>query len=104
MENKSPAFRFFWERHEERALSKLKKNPEGTVELALMADCFKVDKSVKDPKYICHTCGSHLAKRHCKNCSDLMEGHNNGSIYFVVDHFNGDDYNVVFLITKELDD
>ena len=104
MENETPEFRFFWERHEERALSKLKKNPEGPVELTLAVNRFKVDKSVKDPLYICHTCGSYLTKKYCKNCSDLMESHNKGSVYFVVEHFNGDDYKVVFWISKDLDD
>ena len=104
MENESPEFRFFWKRHEERALSKLKENPKGTVELTMAVTRFKFDKYAEEPLYICHTCGGYLTEKYCKNCSDLMEGHNRGCIYFVVEHFNGHYYKVVFWISKDLSD
>ena len=97
----------------ERAVSKLEgsfsselqtvgNSLQGFVDLVLSVEKIKVDKSIEGPKYICQACGSHLSEKRCKNCYNLMMGHNLGMVYFVVDHFNGQDYSVVFYNPKEL--
>ena len=101
MEDWAPEVKFFWKRHKERALVNLKEAPVGTVNISLRVDKFKIDKSIENPKCICQACGGHLPKGFCENCTEFMQMHNLGWVYFVVDHFEGDDYTVFSLSIKK---
>ena len=96
----SPAFKFFWKSNEERAFAKLD-GTESSVYTTLAVNQIKVDKSIKNPIHLCQICGSHLPERFCKNCTELNMLDDMNLVYFVVDHFEGDDYTVVFLVNKE---
>ena len=87
--------RFFWKRYEDRAFSKLD-GKEGVSQLKLFSQKIRISKFPGRPQHLCMVCGSHLRRRHCNNCTDLLDLHEKNKLYFVIDHFKGDNYKVIF--------
>ena len=95
MDNWPEHNKFFWKRYEDRAYSKLD-GKGGLSHLKLSTQKIKITKYPGKPQHLCMICGSHLLRRYCKNCTELIDLYEKGKVYFVIDHFKGDDYTVVF--------
>ena len=104
---KDPEYQFFWDRHVDRALSKLMNSfsndlekveggAKGDVNITMSVERIKINKSSEGVLGLCLSCGSTLTERECENCFTMMIGHKMGWCYFVIDHFRGKDYSVVF--------
>ena len=103
-----PVRKFFWDRHVDRALSKLAnsirpKNLQrldvgfcGDVNLTMGIMDIQINRTVPDPVCICMWCGSALESAECLTCYPLVIGHKKGWCYFVIENFQGRDYSVVF--------
>ena len=102
-----PHYKFFHDRHIDRALSKLQKSFSqgfksvkdglaGVANVRMAAEKIKVNRSNKDAKYLCLSCGNALRDKECENCFVFSVGNKMGWCYFVIDHFEGDDYKVIF--------
>ena len=104
MENEAPEYKFFWKKYEVRAVSKLSHKYGDFDKMSLLVNKIEVDKSIENPLHLCSSCGSHLPRPSCDSCYDFMAMHNEGKVYFTVDHFNGDDYAVVFFVKSEQKD
>ena len=90
---------FFWKRHEHRAFSKFC-GKEGEIKLSMFSKKIKIFRLPGKPQHLCMICGNHLYKRYCPNCTDLLDQDEKNNIYFVIDHFRGQDYKVVFYIDR----
>ena len=91
----------------DRALSKLQKSFSegfksvsgglaGLANICMAAEKIKVNRSVKDALYLCMSCGNALTYQECENCFTFTVGNKMGWCYFVIDHYEGGDYKVIF--------
>ena len=92
MDKQDLALDFFWNRYIERAMWFFREKSGKFQELVIDVQKIKIDERTPDDYIVCMSCGSFLSKKHCNNCSELLESQNKGSIYFVVDHFEEQDY------------
>ena len=106
---------FFWEKYVDRAMSKLKHfiRPQclqkvdvgfcGDVNMSMGIAEIQINRTTPNPTCVCMWCGSKLETSECETCYSLIVGHKKGWCYFVIDHFQGKDYSVVFTVDGSFD-
>ena len=92
MDTKKQALEFFWNRYIERAMWFFREKSGKFQELVINIQKIKIDERTPEKDIICISCGSYLSDKYCNYCSDLLDLEEKGSIYFVVDHFEEQDY------------
>ena len=110
-----PERNFFWERYIDRAMSNMKSliRPKclqkvdvgfcGDVNMSIGILEIPIKRTVSNPKFVCMWCGSQLETLECESCYTFIIGHKKGWCYFVIDHFQGKDYSVVFTVDGGFD-
>ena len=103
-----PVRKFFWDRHVDRALSKMAESIKpkqfrridvnfcGKTTIMMYVEKIQINRTVPNPVYLCMWCGSSIESDKCPTCYPNVIGHKMGWCYFVVEHFQGTDYAVVF--------
>ena len=104
-----PVRKFFWDRHVDRALSKMSDSIKprafqkldvgfcGDVNLTMNVVEIEINRAVPNPICMCMWCGSGLESVECPTCYLAIVGHKMGWCYFVIENFYGTDYSVVFI-------
>ena len=110
-----PVRKFFWDRHIDRALSKLscsikpKKLRQfdvglcGNANITMNIAEIQLNRTAPNPTRMCMWCGSALGSDDCPTCYPLVLGHKMGWCYFVVENFQGQDYSVAFTNNDDFD-
>ena len=104
-----PVRKFFWDRYIDRALSRLANSFDphkfqrvdtgfcGDANISMFITEIEVNRSVPDPVCLCRSCGSGLESSECPTCYTMLVGQKLGWCYFIIEHFNGQDYAVTFV-------
>ena len=100
MDKEPQALDFFWNKYIERAMWFFRTKSGKFQELVIEIEKLKIDDRTQDTNIVCNSCGSFLSEKYCRHCSELLEAHLRGSIYFVVDHFEEQDYIIKFFERK----